>query len=68
MLVIGAVVLVVVVAVVVVIVVVPSSYGDSDIGRAESVRVATGLLQAMQAYTPSSIQFPVFVFDLEIHK
>lgn len=54
----------VVVAVVVVIVVVPSSYGDSDIGRAESVRVATGLQQAMQAYTSSSIRLPFFVFGL----
>ena len=46
----------VVVAVVVVIVAVQSSYGDSDIGRAESVRVTKDLQQAMQAYTPCSIK------------
>lgn len=61
------VVLVIVVAVVV-IVVVQSSYGDSDIGRAESVRVAEGLQQAWQAYTGSSIQLPFLFLVLVIDK
>ena len=60
-------VLVVVVAVVV-IVVVPPSYRDSDIGRAESFRVAKDLQQAMQAYTPSNIQLPLLFLVFEIHK
>jgi hypothetical protein len=57
-LVMGVVVLVVVVAVVVVIVVVQSSYGKSDIRKAESVRVAEVQEQEMQAYAPSSIGLP----------
>jgi preprotein translocase subunit SecG len=64
------VVLVVVVAVVVVIVavVVQSSYGESDIGRAESARVAKGIQQAIQACTPSSIQLPFLFLVLEMDK
>lgn len=55
----------VVVAVVVVIVVVKSSYGDSDIGRVESVRVTKDLQQAMQAYTPSSIKLPFLALEID---
>jgi len=57
------VVVLVVVAAVVVIVVVQSSYGDSDTGRAESVRVAKGLQQAMQAYAQSSIQLIIYFWS-----
>ena len=59
---------VVLAVVVIVVVVVPPSYGDSDIERAESFRVAKGLQQAMQAYTPSNIQLPPLFSVFEIHK